>query len=181
MIDIDKVLKRLGIDDLNEMQQKTTAAILGTANDVVVLSPTGSGKTLAYLLPVAHGIDTASDDVQVIVIVPGRELALQSDTVLRDMACGVRSVSCYGGRPAMDEHKVIRKVMPHVVFGTPGRINDHLDKRNINPYNIRCIVIDEFDKCLQMGFHDEMARLIKKLPGLRRRILLSATDADEIP
>ena len=94
MIDIDKVLTRLGITDLNEMQQKTTAAILGTCNDVVVLSPTGSGKTLAYLLPVAHGIDTSSDDAQVIVIVPGRELALQSDTVLRDMSCGVRSVSC---------------------------------------------------------------------------------------
>ena len=96
MIDIDKVLTRLGITDLNEMQQKTTAAILGTDNDVVVLSPTGSGKTLAYLLPVAHEIDTESDDVQVVVIVPGRELALQSDTVLRDMSCGVRSVSCYG-------------------------------------------------------------------------------------
>ena len=71
MIDIDKVLTRLGITDLNEMQQKTTAAILGTDNDVVVLSPTGSGKTLAYLLPVAHEIDTESDDVQVVVIVPG--------------------------------------------------------------------------------------------------------------
>ena len=181
MIDIDKVLAKLGIADLNEMQQKTTAAILGTDNDVVVLSPTGSGKTLAYLLPVAHEIDTESEDVQVVVIVPGRELALQSDTVLRDMACGVRSVSCYGGRPAMDEHKVLRKVMPHVVFGTPGRLNDHLDKGNISPYKIRCVVIDEFDKCLQMGFHDEMSRLMKKLPGLRRRVLLSATDADEIP
>ena len=181
MIDIDKVLAKLGIADLNEMQQKTTAAILGTDSDVVVLSPTGSGKTLAYLLPVAHEIDTESDDVQVVVIVPGRELALQSDTVMRDMACGVRSVSCYGGRPAMDEHKVIKKVMPHIVFGTPGRLNDHLDKQNINPYKIRCVVIDEFDKCLQMGFHDEMSRLMKKLPGLRRRVLLSATDADEIP
>ena len=181
MIEIDKVLKRLGIEDLNEMQQKTTAAILGTENDVVVLSPTGSGKTLAYLLPLAHAIDVTNDNVQALVVVPGRELALQSDTVLKDMACGVRSVSCYGGRPAMDEHKVIKKVMPHIVFGTPGRINDHLDKQNISPYNIRYVIIDEFDKCLQMGFHDEMSRLMKKLPGLRRRFLLSATDAEEIP
>ena len=180
-MDIDKVLTRLGIDDLNEMQQKTTAAILGTEEDVVVLSPTGSGKTLAYLLPLAHAIDVESDNVQALVVVPGRELALQSDTVLRDMSCGVRSVSCYGGRPAMDEHKVIKKVMPHIVFGTPGRLNDHLDKQNISPYNIRYVIIDEFDKCLQMGFHDEMSRLMKKLPGLRRRFLLSATDADEIP
>ena len=180
-MDIDKVLTRLGIADLNEMQQKTTAAILGTDSDVVVLSPTGSGKTLAYLLPLAHAIDVTDDNVQALVIVPGRELALQSDTVLRDMACGVRSVSCYGGRPAMDEHKVIKKVMPHIVFGTPGRLNDHLDKQNISPYNIRYVIIDEFDKCLHMGFHDEMSRLMKKLPGLRRRFLLSATDAEEIP
>lgn len=171
----------MGIADLNEMQQKTTAAILGTNSDVVVLSPTGSGKTLAYLLPLAHAIDVTDDNVQALVIVPGRELALQSDTVLRDMACGVRSVSCYGGRPAMDEHKVIKKVMPHIVFGTPGRLNDHLDKQNISPYNIRYVIIDEFDKCLHMGFHDEMSRLMKKLPGLRRRFLLSATDAEEIP
>ena len=171
----------MGIADLNEMQQKTTAAILGTDSDVVVLSPTGSGKTLAYLLPLAHAIDVTDDNVQALVIVPGRELALQSDTVLRDMACGVRSVSCYGGRPAMDEHKVIKKVMPHIVFGTPGRLNDHLDKQNISPYNIRYVIIDEFDKCLHMGFHDEMSRLMKKLPGLRRRFLLSATDAEEIP
>ena len=181
VMDIDKVLTRLGIADLNEMQQKTTAAILGTDSDVVVLSPTGSGKTLAYLLPLAHAIDVTDDNVQALVIVPGRELALQSDTVLRDMACGVRSVSCYGGRPAMDEHKVIKKVMPHIVFGTPGRLNDHLDKQNISPYNIRYVIIDEFDKCLHMGFHDEMSRLMKKLPGLRRRFLLSATDAEEIP
>ncbi len=180
-MDIDKVLSRLKISDLNEMQQKACAAILGTDSDVVVLSPTGSGKTLAYLLPLAHAIDAESAEVQALVIVPGRELALQSDTVLKDMACGVRSVSCYGGRPAMDEHKVIRKVMPHVVFGTPGRLNDHLDKKNISPYNIRYVIIDEFDKCLQMGFHDEMSRLLKKLPGLKRRFLLSATDADEIP
>ena len=169
-MDIDKVLTRLGIADLNEMQQKTTAAILGTDSDVVVLSPTGSGKTLAYLLPLAHAIDVTDDNVQALVIVPGRELALQSDTVLRDMACGVRSVSCYGGRPAMDEHKVIKKVMPHIVFGTPGRLNDHLDKQNISPYNIRYVIIDEFDKCLQMGFHDEMSRLMKKLPGLPIRL-----------
>ena len=180
-MDIDKVLNKLGIVDLNEMQQMACRAILGTAGDVVILSPTGSGKTLAYLLPLSHTIDVANDAVQAIVVVPGRELALQSDTVMKDMSCGVRSVSCYGGRPAMDEHKVIKKELPHVVFGTPGRLNDHLDKGNISPYNIRYVVIDEFDKCLEMGFRDEMSRLMKKLPGLRRRILLSATDAEAIP
>lgn len=180
-MDIDKVLEKLHIVELNRMQQQACKAILGTQEDVVILSPTGSGKTLAYLLPVAHLLDASSDEVQALVIVPGRELALQSDTVLKDMACGLRSASCYGGRPAMEEHRRLKAVRPQIVFGTPGRLNDHLDKGNISPYAIRYLIIDEFDKCLEMGFHDEMFRLLKKLPGVKRRVLLSATDAEQIP
>ena len=175
------MLERLNILELNDMQQAACKNVLGTPDDVVILSPTGSGKTLAYLLPTAHLVDETAEQVQVIVVVPGRELALQSSNVLKSMACGVRAVSCYGGRPAMDEHKTLRQVKPQVVFGTPGRLNDHLQKGNISPYGVRMLVIDEFDKCLEMGFHDEMARLVKRLPGLQRRLLLSATDADEIP
>ena len=180
-MDIDKVLEKLHIEELNTMQQAACKAVLATDDDVVILSPTGSGKTLAYLLPTAHLVDENAEKVQVIVVVPGRELALQSSNVLKSMACGVRSVSCYGGRPAMDEHKTLKQVRPQVVFGTPGRLNDHLQKGNISPYGVRMLVIDEFDKCLEMGFHDEMAKLVKSLPGLQRRLLLSATDADEIP
>ena len=81
----------------------------------------------------------------------------------------------------MDEHRVLKEVRPQIVFGTPGRLNDHLDKDNISRYQIRYLVIDEFDKCLEMGFHAEMQKLIKSLPGLERRILLSATNAEQIP
>lgn len=181
MFDINKILEKLHISELNDMQLDSINAILETNNDVVILSPTGTGKTLAYLLPITQLIDASKDAVQAIVIVPGRELALQSDTVLKNMGAGLRSAGCYGGRPAMDEHKTLKQVKPHMVFGTPGRLNDHIDKGNISPYSINCLVIDEFDKCLEMGFHDEMARLIKKLPGIRRRILVSATEAEQIP
>lgn len=180
-MDIQRILKKLRIDELNEMQQHAAEAILRSDGDVVLLSPTGSGKTLAYLLPLVQLLDASSDTVQALVVVPGRELALQSDTVLRSMGSGIRSASCYGGRTAMDEHRKLREVKPQVVFGTPGRLNDHLEKENISRYGIRWLVIDEFDKCLQMGFHQEMAKLIKSLPGLQRRILLSATNAEEIP
>ncbi len=180
-MDIEKALSKLGITALNEMQQHTAEAILGSDGDVVLLSPTGTGKTLAYLLPLLQLLDTGSEQVQALVITPGRELALQSDQVLKSMACGVRSTACYGGRTAMDEHKVLKEVRPQLVFGTPGRLNDHLDKENISRYGIQYLVIDEFDKCLQMGFHNEMQRLIKALPGLKRRILLSATNAEQIP
>ena len=180
-MDIEKILTKLHISELNEMQQHAAEAILGSDGDVVLLSPTGSGKTLAYLLPLVQLLDGTTDAVQALVITPGRELALQSHQVLQSMGCGIRSTACYGGRAAMDEHKVLKEVKPQIVFGTPGRLNDHLDKENISRYGIRYLVIDEFDKCLQMGFQAEMQKLIKTLPGLQRRILLSATNAEEIP
>lgn len=176
----DKIIDKLGIT-LNDMQNDTAHAILHSNKDVVVLSPTGSGKTLAYLLPVVELLDATLDAVQAVVVLPGRELALQSATVLAGMGSGLRAMACYGGRPAMDEHRTMRQVRPQVVFGTPGRLNDHLDKGNIEASQVRFVVIDEFDKCLEMGFHDEMAALMGKLPADARHVLLSATDADSIP
>ena len=180
-MDIQSILTKLRITELNEMQQHAAEAITGTDGDVVLLSPTGSGKTLAYLLPLVQLIDASQNDVQALVVTPGRELALQSHQVLQSMGCGIRSTACYGGRAAMDEHRVIKDIRPQIVFGTPGRLNDHLDKENISRYGIRYLIIDEFDKCLEMGFQTEMQRLIKGLPGLQRRILLSATNAEQIP
>ena len=180
-MDIQRILTKLRINELNEMQQHAAEAITGSDGDVVLLSPTGSGKTLAYLLPLVQLLDSNSEQVQALVITPGRELALQSDNVLKSMGCGLRSTACYGGRAAMDEHKVLKEVRPQIVFGTPGRLNDHLDKNNISRYGIRYLVIDEFDKCLEMGFQAEMQKLIQSLPGLQRRILLSATNTEEIP
>ena len=180
-MNIQNILNKLRITELNEMQQHAAEAILGSDGDVVLLSPTGTGKTLAYLLPLLQLLDADSAEVQAIVITPGRELALQSDNVMHSTGSGFRSVSCYGGRAAMDEHRVLRDVKPQVVFGTPGRLNDHLDKENISRYQVRYLVIDEFDKCLEMGFQNEMQKLIKSLPCLQRRILLSATNTEEIP
>ena len=185
-MDIQGILNKLGITELNEMQQHAAEAVTGSDGDVVLLSPTGSGKTLAYLLPLVQLIESQelkakSQEPIALVITPGRELALQSDTVLKSMGCGLRSTACYGGRATMDEHKVLKEVRPQIVFGTPGRLNDHLDKENISRYGIRYLIIDEFDKCLEMGFQAEMQKLIKSLSGLQRRILLSATNAEQIP
>ena len=176
-----EILSKLGITQLNEMQVAVDNAITTSNDDIVVLSPTGSGKTLAYLLPLVEQVNTLSDDLQMVVVVPGRELALQSADVLRYMSCGVRAMAIYGGRPAMDEHRAMVKTKPHVVFATPGRLNDHIDKGNIIPTTVRTLVIDEFDKCLAMGFHQEMEAAVDRLTHLRRRVLLSATDADSIP
>ncbi len=180
-MDFEDILHRLKIESLNDMQRQTVAALLGTKDDLVLLSPTGTGKTLAYMLPLTQMIDPSSDSVQAVVIVPSRELAIQSGEVFRSLGCGLRSQCLYGGRPAMDEHREMRKTMPQVVFCTPGRLNDHIDKGNILTNDIRTLVIDEFDKCLQMGFMAEMQDAVGKMRNVRRRILLSATDTDEIP
>lgn len=171
----DEITERLGIT-MSHMQQSVAAAIINGSGNVEVLSPTGSGKTLAYLLPIAQLIDATSDGLQAIVIVPGRELAIQSAEVLASLKTGVRGYACHGGRSTMDEHRELRRVMPHVVFATPGRLNDHLDKVNIDASGVKWIVIDEFDKCLQMGFADEMNRAVERMPKAARRIFLSATN-----
>ncbi len=186
---LNSMLENAGIKQLNKMQE-TTLKTYGGGGNLVLLSPTGSGKTLAYLLPLVMDLmehrtegDSASEEaaVQAIVLVPSRELALQTEQVFKSLGSPLRAVSCYGGRPAMEEHRSLRGIKPEVVIATPGRMNDHLGKGNLQAGTVRVLVIDEFDKCLELGFQDEMSAVIRKLPQLRRRVLLSATDAEEIP
>ena len=173
-------LSRLGIGDLNAMQQDMLQTVRkGTS--VVLLSPTGSGKTLAYLLPLLEKLDAANDNLQALIIVPSRELAIQTADVARRLCSELRVAACYGGRPAMEEHQLMRGLRPLLVVATPGRLLDHLQKGNLLPDSIRALVIDEFDKSLELGFREQMQGIISLLPSWLQRILLSATDTDEIP
>ncbi len=180
-MNIDNILQKLHIEKLNDMQLSVARAVSTSDGDITILSPTGSGKTLAYLLPAVFQLNPVLDVVQMVVLVPSRELAKQSAEVLKSMGVPLRGLALYGGRPAMEEHREIMKVKPQIVFATPGRMNDHVAKQNINPKGVRLLVIDEFDKCLEMGFAEEMQKVLGALPSVRRRILLSATDSDEIP
>ena len=178
-MDISQLIAKAGITP-NEMQTATIDAVQNGNDDVVVLSPTGTGKTLAYLLPVVAQIDAPSTTLQALVIVPGRELALQSDTVLKNIGSGLRSMAVYGGRPTMDEHRLLRQQCPQIIFGTPGRINDHIAKGNIDVQQLAFLVIDEFDKCMDMGFQQEIETLLHSIPLKARRILLSATQPEKM-
>ena len=173
-------LTRLGISALNAMQQDALQTIRKGAS-VVLLSPTGSGKTLAYLLPLLQKLDAQNDNLQALIIVPSRELAIQTTDVARRLCSELRVAACYGGRPAMEEHQQLRGLRPHLVVATPGRLLDHLQKGNLLPEDVRILVLDEFDKLLELGFREQMHDIIALLPDLQQRILLSATDADEIP
>ena len=177
---IEQALKSLKIEKLNPMQEASLRAN-AQGKDVVLLSPTGSGKTLAFLLPLLQELKPEENTIQSLVLVPSRELALQIESVFKAMNTGFKTCCCYGGHPISDEKKSILGNHPAIIIGTPGRINDHLGKGNFIPDTIHTLVIDEFDKSLEYGFQDEMSDIIAQLPGLKKRILLSATDAEEIP
>lgn len=174
--DYTQIFRNLGISQLNDLQIEAQEKF-ALRQDMLILSPTGSGKTLAFLLPLIERINTALDAVQAVIITPSRELALQIDGVLKQMKCGVRSVSCYGGRPAMDEHRIMNSVLPHVVIATPGRLVDHLQKDNFDASLVETLVIDEYDKCLEFGFEKEMSSAFAMLTSVKQKVLCSATRA----
>ena len=173
-------ISRIGIDSLNAMQQDMLEASR-RHDTIVLLSPTGSGKTLAYLLPVLERIDAAVQSLQAVVLVPSRELAMQTAAVAKAICPDSRPMACYGGRPAMDEHRMMRGLQPRIVVATPGRMIDHLAKGNIQTDDVKMLVVDEFDKSLELGFLPQMEEVMAALRHVRRRILLSATDCPQIP
>ena len=177
---ITQALVHLKISSLNPMQESAIES-WREGKDLILLSPTGSGKTLAYLLPLLETLKPEVKGVQAVVMVPSRELALQIDQVFKSMNTPYKVMSCYGGRPTMEEHRTMKGINPSVIIGTPGRMNDHLSKQNFEAADVQTLIIDEFDKCLEFGFQEEMATVIGQLPRLKRRYLLSATDAEEIP
>jgi ATP-independent RNA helicase DbpA len=146
----------------------------------VLLAPTGSGKTVAFLLPLLHDLNAKITGVQALILVPSRELALQIEQVFRLMGTGFKVNCCYGGHPMKTERNNFSEP-PAVLIGTPGRIAAHLRRGSFEPESIHLLVLDEFDKSLELGFSDEMSYIIGLLPKIKKRILTSATQAIEIP
>jgi len=173
------LLSNLGIDALNPMQEAAQTAILDDP-DTLLMAPTGSGKTLAFLLPVAQLLNADLRTVQCLILTPSRELALQIEQVWKTMGTGFKVNTCYGGHPIDTEIKNLSNP-PALLIGTPGRIADHLDRQSFSPDDIHTLVLDEFDKSLELGFHDQMEFIVSGLTGLRKRVLVSATAGVTIP
>lgn len=173
------ILEKLKISALNPMQEEAIAVIEKTTN-TVLLSPTGTGKTLAFLLPLIQTLDPECTQVQALILVPSRELAIQIEQVVRNMGSGFKVNAVYGGRP-MSKDKIEIKHVPAILIGTPGRILDHFDGDRFSKASIKTIILDEFDKSLETGFEIEMSAIINQLPHLNKRILTSATQGVEIP
>ena len=176
---VDNILSNLNIDALNDMQQ---AALEATAkhDNVIILSATGSGKTLAFLLPILRSLKQGDKKTAAMIVVPSRELALQIEQVFKSMGTGFKSTCCYGGhKREIEENNLVQP--PAVLIGTPGRIADHLRRLNITADSIHTLVLDEFDKSLELGFLEEISFIVQSLPAIKKRILTSATAAVEIP
>ena len=178
-IPTEKILANLQIKALNEMQLASIKASHDSDN-VILLSTTGSGKTLAFLLPIVQLLTKESKKVQALILVPSRELAIQIDEVFRKMATGYKVTCCYGGhKRETEENNLVQS--PALIIGTPGRVADHIRRNNFALEDITTLVLDEFDKSLELGFQEEMSFIIGSLPSVKKRMLTSATEAVRIP
>lgn len=173
------MLGKLGIEALNEMQNAAIEAITNKP-EVVLLSPTGSGKTLAFLLPVIASLDLTLEEVQCLIVVPTRELAMQIEQVTRQLGSGIKVNAVYGGRAGYKD-KVDLKHRPAILVGTPGRIADHLRHKNFETAHIQTLILDEFDKSLEIGFETEMREIVQTLEAVNKKVLTSATLKVDLP
>lgn len=172
-------LKNLSITELNAMQE----AVIETASTVpnlMLVSPTGTGKTLAFLISVYSKLQPQNKGVQAVIVAPSRELALQIEQVFRNMKTGYKVTCCYGGHDMKVEQDSLRDA-PALLIATPGRLADHIDRDSFDPSTVRLVVLDEFDKSLQLGFHDQVKVFFKALNGKQQHILTSATKMDVLP
>lgn len=176
---LEGIKKGLGIEELNPIQKKMLESS-SDSRDIILLSPTGRGKTLAFTLPVLKMMKPSTGRIQCVVIAPSRELVIQIANVLREAAKVFRVVALYGGHKVEDEVNSL-KVVPDIVVATPGRLLDHSVRHNLELLPVRMVVLDEFDKTLELGFEEEMEKLMKRMKNVGRIILTSATKTDVLP
>ena len=173
------MLSKLGIEKLNPMQQEVLASIQ-SAKELILLSPTGTGKTIAYLLPILEKLESYNDTIQVLILVPSRELAIQIEQVIREMGTGYKINAVYGGRAGYQD-KLDLKQPPAILVGTPGRLADLLRREIFSADAVHTLVLDEFDKSLEIGYEAEMKEIVTSLPSTVCKVLTSATAGAGIP
>lgn len=174
---LERLKERHDIVQLNEMQQ----LMAGTdANKLILLSPTGSGKTAAFAIRLLRYLSPSSGRLQAVILAPSRELVLQIADVIRPVAAGLKTVAFYGGHAMSDEVNSL-SVIPDIIVATPGRLLDHITRGTVDVTGVKALVLDEYDKSLELGFLDEMRRITRRMRSLGLIILTSATRLAEMP
>ena len=184
-LDIPEPLMRavldLGFEEPTPIQS-LAIPVIRDRRDMVGQAHTGTGKTAAYGIPLLEHVDGSRPEVQAVVLCPTRELAIQVSEELRKLSKYLRGITIlpvYGGQPIERQISVLRKGV-QVVIATPGRLIDHLDRRTISLSQARMVVLDEADEMLDMGFRDDIERILKGIPQDRQNVLFSATMSKEI-
>jgi superfamily II DNA/RNA helicase len=172
-------LKNLSFIAFNPMQE-TVIEKAASGNNLMLLAPTGSGKTLPFLISILNRINANDTGVQAIIVTPSRELALQIEQVFRAMKTSYKVSCCYGGHSMQIEQNSLRDA-PALIIATPGRLADHIDRKSFDISTVKIVVLDEFDKSLQMGFHEELRMIFNALSGKQQHILTSATNLEMLP
>lgn len=167
----------MGITELNDMQRKMIDARQSNVN---LLAPTGSGKTVAFTTAMLMSLKQQQAAPEAVVLAPSRELALQTSRVIRELAAGLKVTILYGGHSMADEKNSLQPT-PDIIVATPGRLIDHINQRNIDVYTTSVLVLDEYDKALDLGFADQIKKIVRQMPNLRRTFLISATRLADIP
>lgn len=174
---IKNIESRHGIEKLNPMQQQMLELNHPAA---VLIAPTGSGKTLAFAANLLSALHSSNGKVQGVILAPSRELVLQIYDVIRPIASGFKTTVLYGGHRVLDEISSLTPT-PDIIIATPGRLLDHLQRGTLSIEHTRVLILDEYDKSLELGFAEEMSRIVRRIRRPERVILTSATELAELP
>lgn len=174
---LQNIGRRHGVENLNSMQK---AVMQARADRIVLLAPTGSGKTLAFAVPMIGRLHDSDGHVQALVVAPSRELVIQIAEVVRSAAAGHKVTALYGGHSMAEEVNTL-SVVPDIVVATPGRLLDHILRGTIDVSEVKTLVLDEYDKALELGFHDQMRRIVRRVRRVKYVMLTSATPLAEMP
>lgn len=176
-----KAVKRSGFEEATPIQAETIPLVLA-GNDVIGQAQTGTGKTAAFGLPVLQQLDLDLRQIQAVIISPTRELAIQTQEELfhlgKEKRAKVQVV--YGGADIRRQIKQLEQHTPHILVGTPGRLLDHIQRGTINLAHVKHLILDEADEMLDMGFLDDIEKIIQAVPAERQTLLFSATMPKEI-
>jgi ATP-dependent RNA helicase DbpA len=170
------VVKELGFAALTPIQSQAIPALLA-GRDVVGQSKTGSGKTAAFALPILEKLKLEDRELGALILCPTRELSAQVARELRKFGrghAGLTVVVLSGGEPVRSQASALEKGV-HIAVGTPGRVLDHLRRRNLRVHRVATVVLDEADRMLEMGFQEDMEKILKALPKARQTVFFSAT------
>ena len=179
--DVLRAIGRMGFEQPTEIQKKTIPLMMG-GSDIIGIAPTGTCKTLAFGIPMLEYMDMKETELQELVLAPTRELAMQIGEELQKLAYyikGLRIAVLYGGQPIKRQMEQLGK-HPQIVVATPGRMLDHLERRNVSVRSVHTLVLDEADEMLNMGFVKDVCKIIDQTPPNRQFVMFSATTSQDV-